>query len=89
MAGGSAPDWRQFISVHPDICHGKPCFTGTRIMVSTILEFLEDGASLAEMRAGYPTLTKERIRAALGFAREAAENGRFVSLRPPGHALSH
>ena len=34
-------DWRDDITVNPDICHGKPTFKGTRIMVATILEFVE------------------------------------------------
>ena len=28
------------ISVNPNICHGKPCISGTRIMVSVILDNL-------------------------------------------------
>jgi len=29
--------WRDRITVDPTICHGKPCITGTRVMVSVVL----------------------------------------------------
>lgn len=27
-------DWRARISVNPGVCHGTPCFRGTRVMAS-------------------------------------------------------
>lgn len=33
-------NWHDRITVHPDICHGKACIAGTRIMVSIILDNL-------------------------------------------------
>jgi uncharacterized protein (DUF433 family) len=33
------------ISIHPDICNGKPTLRGKRITVQTILEFLSAGES--------------------------------------------
>ena len=34
-----------YIAIDPDICHGKPCFKGTRVMVATVLELMEAGQS--------------------------------------------
>ena len=31
----------KLIQVDPEICHGQPCFAGTRIMVWQVLEMLE------------------------------------------------
>jgi len=36
-------DWRERITVDPEIAHGRACVTGTRIMVSVILDSLEAG----------------------------------------------
>jgi hypothetical protein len=40
-------DWRDLISVDPNICHGKVCIKGTRIMVSVILDNLAEGETAA------------------------------------------
>jgi len=77
---------RPYISVNPNICHGKPCFKGTRIMVSTVLELLESGKSVHEIRKGYPDVTKGHIRAALHFAHQVVNEGQFISFRSPIHA---
>ena len=39
----------QFIVADPKICHGKPTYKGTRIMVWQILESLADGESVDEL----------------------------------------
>ena len=56
------------ISVDPDICHGKPCIRGTRIMVTVILDNLAEGLSPEEIVAEYPPLTIEDIQAAIAYA---------------------
>ncbi|MBM4167188.1 MAG: DUF433 domain-containing protein [Ignavibacteria bacterium] len=60
------------ISINPNICHGKACIKGTRIMVSVILDNLAEGVSEEEILKGYPSLTKEDIRAAIGYASDLA-----------------
>lgn len=61
-------DWRERISVDPEICHGKPCIKGTRVMVSIILDYLSAGESEQEILKQYPTLKPEDIRAAVAYA---------------------
>ncbi len=57
------------ITINPQICHGQPCFKGTRIMVYLVLELLEAGVTPEEIRERYyPQLSLEDIRAALGYA---------------------
>lgn len=77
------------VTVDPRICHGKPCFTGTRIMVSTVLELLESGKSYREIRKGYPSLTPRHIQAALHLAHQVLEQGTYVSFHSASHAVSH
>ena len=50
-------DWRDFISSDPMICHGKACITGTRVMVTVILDSLADGLSAKEIVAHYPSVS--------------------------------
>lgn len=61
-------DWRERISVDPQICHGKACIKGTRIMVSVILDNLAAGVSPEEIPESYPSLSLEDIQAAIVYA---------------------
>jgi uncharacterized protein (DUF433 family) len=54
------------ISVHPDVCNGKPVVRGTRIAVQTVLEFLAAGDSVEEVLEEYPSLQREDVCACLG-----------------------
>jgi uncharacterized protein (DUF433 family) len=72
-------NWKDRISVDPNICHGKVCIKGTRIMVSVILDNLAAGESLDSILRSYPTLTPEDIQAALWYAAELARD-RVVSV---------
>ena len=40
-----------YVSVDPQIHHGKPCFRGTRIPVYVVLELLESGLTPTARRA--------------------------------------
>ena len=75
------PILQKYISVDSQICHGKPCFRDTRIMVYLLLELLEDGKRPEEIvgKDGYyPELTLDHVRAALHFAAEYAKNQEYV-----------
>ncbi len=60
------------ITVNPNVCHGKACIRGTRILVSVILDNLAAGASREEILKSYPGLSIEDINAALAYAAELA-----------------
>jgi uncharacterized protein (DUF433 family) len=61
----------RYIVADPKICHGKPVFRGTRILVSDVLEQVASGmvweAIIDEWRGA---LTKEAIAEAVRIARE-------------------
>ena len=63
-------NWQERISVNPNICHGKPCIKGTRIMVSVVLDNITVGISNEEILKSYPSLTKEDIQAAKSYVAE-------------------
>lgn len=65
-------DWRARISTDPNICHGKTCVAGTRIMVSAVLDNLAAGANAAEILRLYPSLHAEDVTAAIAYAAELA-----------------
>lgn len=71
--------WNDRISADPNICHGKVCIKGTRIMVSIILDNLASGIGAEAILKSYPTLKREDIQAALSYAAELSK-GRIVTL---------
>lgn len=72
-------DWREHISVDPNVCHGRPCVAGTRVMVSVVLDNLAAGQSVEDILESYPTLSEESVRAVLAYAADLARE-RLVSL---------
>ena len=72
---------QNYISVDPEICHGKPCFKGTRIMAASVLELLEAGESYDQILEGYPGLTHDHIRAALHLASELLDHEQTLPLQ--------
>ena len=69
----------EHISVDPNICHGKPCIKGTRILVSVILGVLAAGTSFDEILEEFPPITKADIQAAIQYAALLADE-QYVSL---------
>lgn len=65
-------DWRNYITVDPTICHGQACITGTRVMVSVILDNLAESLDAQEILKSYPSLTQESIHASINYAAELA-----------------
>jgi uncharacterized protein (DUF433 family) len=55
------------ISVDPDVCGGKPCIRGTRIMVKNILGMLAGGYTFERIVQAYPELTADDVSSALEY----------------------
>jgi len=47
------------ITCDPQILHGIPVFTGTRVPVKTLFDYLENGDSLDEFLEGFPSVSRE------------------------------
>jgi uncharacterized protein (DUF433 family) len=71
--------WRERISVDPAICHGQACISGTRVMVSVVLDNLAAGLPVDELLKSYPSLAPADVQAALEYAAELARE-RIVHL---------
>ena len=57
----------------PEILGGAPVFVGTRVPVTTLLDYLESGDSLDEFLDNFPTVSREQAVAALELAKEMLE----------------
>jgi len=65
---GYLMDYRNLITINPQMRSGKPCIRGMRITVYDVLDYLASGMTHAEIIDDFPELTDEDIRACLAFA---------------------
>lgn len=72
-------NWRDHITVDPEICHGKACFRGTRVLVSAILDNIAAGEPQDAVLKSYPSLTRDSFYAAIAYAADLAKE-RVVAL---------
>ncbi|MBI2370009.1 MAG: DUF433 domain-containing protein [Deltaproteobacteria bacterium] len=56
------------ITCSPDILGGTPVFTGTRVPVQTLLDYLEGGETIDDFLEGFPTVKREQV---IAFLEEA------------------
>jgi uncharacterized protein (DUF433 family) len=61
-------DYDKIITIEPGKRSGKPCIRGLRITVYDVLEYLASGMSEDEILQDFPELTREDIKACIGFA---------------------
>ena len=73
--------YRDRVEIDPKICSGKPVIRGTRILVTSILSQLAAGESFENIRQGFPGLSDDDIRAAIGFAKESVDSTELAQLR--------
>ena len=48
------------VSVDPEIIHGTPCFTGTRVPVQTLLDYIEEGDTLDNFLSDFSTVKRDQ-----------------------------
>ncbi len=72
--------WMENIASKIDICHGKVCIKGTRVMPSVILDNLAEGLSEEEILSEYPSLKKGDVNIAILYAASLAR-GDIIPLK--------
>jgi uncharacterized protein (DUF433 family) len=64
------------ITISPDYLSGAPIFTGTRVPVQALFDYIEGGGPLDEFLEDFPNVTREHAVAVLEMARRrATQNG--------------
>jgi uncharacterized protein (DUF433 family) len=58
------------ISRSPDVMGGTAVFSGTRVPVQTLLDYLEAGESIDDFLAGFPSVSREQV---IGFLEQAKD----------------
>lgn len=63
------------VSRNPEIMSGALCFTGTRVLVKSLFDYLEGGSSLEDFLEDFPSVSRQRAVAVLEAARERLAAG--------------
>ncbi len=58
------------VSRDPEIMSGALCFTGTRVPVQNLFDYLEGDSSLEDFLEDFPSISREKAVAVLEIARE-------------------
>ena len=66
------------ITVDPQVCGGKPCVRGTRILVRNILGMLAGGYTVDRILEAYPELTREDVSAAIEYASQVVDEEKVL-----------
>ena len=57
------------VTVNPKVQGGLPCFTGTRVPVTSLFDHLQRGYTVEQFFEDFPTVTKDQIDAVLEMAK--------------------
>jgi uncharacterized protein (DUF433 family) len=49
------------VSVDPELMSGTPCFTGTRVPLHTLIDYLETGATIETFLEDFPSVQRVQI----------------------------
>ena len=56
------------ITIDPEVMSGIPVFSGTRVPVQTLFDYIIDGCSLTEFLDNFPSVSRENALALLEYA---------------------
>jgi uncharacterized protein (DUF433 family) len=71
----------KFIESIPEVLGGKPCIKNTRISIELILEWLANGATVADISKKYPQLSAEAIHEAIMYSASFMKNEILVEMK--------
>jgi len=64
-------DIKDFVEVDPEKLGGTPVFTGTRVPISHLFEYLEGGDTVDEFLDQFPTVSREQVLGVLELSKES------------------
>lgn len=73
-------NWQNFIIIDPELHHGEPCITGTRVPVAILVGSIADGMTIEQVIQEYPQLKRESVQAALAYAADVVRQDILLPL---------
>lgn len=66
------------INIDPETMGGTPVFTGTRVPIQTLFDYMEGGDSLDEFLDDYPTVSKDTAIQVLEMAKKSLTSEKML-----------
>ena len=63
----------ELITVNPEVVSGTPVFTGTRVPLKTMFDYMRGNHSLDDFLDDFPSVSREQARAVLRLAHDTLE----------------
>ena len=51
----------EIFTISPDIMHGEPVFTGTRVPITSVFNYLKAGEAIDDFLDGFPSVSREQV----------------------------
>ena len=67
------------INIDPEIMGGTPVFTGTRVPIQTLFDYLEGGDTLEEFIDDFPSVTKDQALEVLELAKKTVTTEKLLN----------
>ena len=67
------------VSIDKEVLGGTPVFTGTRVPIQTLFDYLEGGDSLEEFLDDYPSVTKANAVEVLEMAKQTVTTEKVLN----------
>ena len=67
------------INIDPETMGGTPVFTGTRVPIQALFDYIETGETLNEFLENFPTVKKEFALRVLKMARKTITNEKILN----------
>ena len=61
---------RPVVSRDPEVLGGTPVFSGTRVPVQTLLDYIEAGETIDDFLEGFPSVSRDQV---IAFLEEAKD----------------
>ena len=61
---------RPVVTRDPEVMGGTPVFSGTRVPVQTLLDYIEAGETIDQFLEGFPSVSREQVVAFLEDAKD-------------------
>ncbi|MBI2427591.1 MAG: DUF433 domain-containing protein [Ignavibacteriales bacterium] len=67
------------VNIDPEILGGTPVFTGTRVPIQTLFDYLEGGDTLEEFLDDFPSVAREQAVELLEMAKVSLTTEKFLN----------